>query len=289
MICFNKRTIIHMRKTPSLIQTIRASMLLVFLLPLIVAVGVSAQAGNGAIAQGFAADTSKGDIVAGALVSFTSGNVKRVELATSESASRLAGVVDDNPFVAISDSSKQVQVVLNGTTNVLVSDINGPIQTGDKITVSPIAGAGMLATTDSQVVGTAVGALDTASAQTRKITDSKGKQHTVHIGSVPLQVGVAFYQAPGSNFLPPFVQNMANSIAGRPVSLVRVLLCGVLLLIGFVTIGILVYTSVRSSITSIGRNPLAAGAIRKGMYQMIAIAAGLLGGTLLISYLLLAL
>jgi C4-dicarboxylate transporter len=79
-------------------------MLLVFLLPLIVAVGVSAQAGNGAIAQGFAADTSKGDIVAGALVSFTSGNVKRVELATSESASRLAGVVDDNPFVAISDS-----------------------------------------------------------------------------------------------------------------------------------------------------------------------------------------
>jgi C4-dicarboxylate transporter len=57
-------------------------MLLVFLLPLIVAVGVSAQAGNGAIAQGFAADTSKGDIVAGALVSFTSGNVKHGRLPT---------------------------------------------------------------------------------------------------------------------------------------------------------------------------------------------------------------
>ncbi|HSX17544.1 MAG TPA: hypothetical protein VLH86_05600 [Patescibacteria group bacterium] len=279
-----------MRSKKSFLNRIlRTSALLLLLAPFFAGVAAHAQTGSSAIAQGFSADSSKGDIVAGALVSFTTGDAKQVELATSESASLLAGVVDSDPFVAISGSGQEVQVVLNGTTNVLVSDINGDIHAGDKITISPIAGTGMLATADSQVVGTAESDFDAAAAQTRTVTDSHGKEHTVHIGSIPLQVGVSYYQAPGSNFLPPFVQNLANSLAGRPVSFIRVLLCGALLLIGFVSIGILVYASVRSAMTSIGRNPLAAGAIKKGMYQMIAIAAGLLGGTLLASYLLLAL
>jgi hypothetical protein len=270
-------------------RIIRLSAALLLVAPFLAVTAAFAQSGNGAIAQGFSADSSKGEIVAGALVSFTTGDAKRVELATSEAASRLAGVVDADPFVTISGGSQEVQVVLSGSTNVLVSDINGPIQAGDKITISPIAGTGMLATADSQIVGTAENAFDTSSAQTRTITDSGGKQHTVHVGGIGLQVGVSYYQAPGSNFLPPFVQNLANSIAGRPVSLIRVVICGALLLIGFVTIGILVYSSVRSAMTSIGRNPLAAGAIKRGMYQMIAIAAALLGGTLLASYLLIAL
>lgn len=249
---------------------------------------VIAQESSSAIAQGFQADSNSDDIVAGALVSFKE-NSSRVELATVNSTDRLVGIVDTNPLVTISGDNKEIQVVLSGTTSVLVSDINGLVKDGDKITASPIAGVGMLATADSQVVGTAQGNFDASKADTQKITDRDGKSRTVHIGKVSIQVGIAYYQAPGSNFLPPFIQSVANSIAGRPVSLIRVVLCSIIVLIAFVSVSVLVYTSVRAAMTSLGRNPLAAGAIRKGLYQAAIVAIVILGGSLLVSYLILSL
>jgi hypothetical protein len=246
-------------------------------------------ASSGTIAQGFQADTGHGEIVAGAIVSFKAGSSGIVELATTDSSQRLAGVVDQSPLVAISSGDKKAQTVLSGTTSVLVSDLNGAVKSGDKIAASPIAGVGMLATADSQVVGTAQGSLDAKTSQSRTITDRTGRPRTVHIGLVTLQVGVAAYRAPGSDFLPPFIQNLANGVAGRPVSLLRVLLSGALLLFGFISVAMLIYTSVRSSLTSLGRNPLAAGVIRKSLYQLGAITLAVLIGALLASYLILVL
>lgn len=238
------------------------------------------------IAQGFQASTSD-DIAPGALVSLKAGAGRSVELATLSSAERLIGIVDGNPLVAISREQQETQVVLSGTTSVLVSDINGTIDDGDKVTTSPIAGVGMRATADSTVVGTAQSTF--TSTGSRTIADKNGKNHTVRVGYVEVQVGIAYYQAPGSDFLPPFIQSVANSVAGRPVSLIRVLLCSVLLILGFTSVIILVYTSVRSAMTSIGRNPLAAKAIRKGLYQVGIVSLVVVGSTLLASYLVLSL
>jgi len=254
---------------------------------LLMAPVVSAQQSSSSIAQGFQADTSVGEIVAGALVSIKVGTLRNIELATQNTADQMVGIVDKNPFVAISRENQETQVVLSGTTTVLVSDINGEVESGDKVTISPIAGVGMKATADSQVVGTAQS--DFKATSTKKIDDKDGKAHDVRIGHVEIQVGIAYYQAPGSNYLPPFIQNAANSLAGRPVSLVRILICSILLLLGFTTVIILVYTSVRSAMTSIGRNPLAAKAIRKGLYQVGAVSLIVVGGTLLASYLVLSL
>src|SRR2546430_1246947 len=104
-----------------------------------------AQQTSSSIAQGFQADTINGDIVPGALVSIKPGTSHTVELATPDTSDQLVGVVDKNPLVSISGDNQEAQVVLSGTTSVLVSDINGAIHSGDKITPSPIAGVGMLA------------------------------------------------------------------------------------------------------------------------------------------------
>jgi hypothetical protein len=146
----------------------------------------------------------------------------------------------------------------------------------------------MLASADGQVVGTAQATFDTDRAETRTLDDTNGKSHTIHIGYIPVQVGVAFYQPPGSSVLPPFVQNLANSIAGRPVSVIRVLICSLMLLISFVSITVLVYTSTRSALTSVGRNPLAAGAIRKSLYQVGIVVIAVAAGTLIAGYLILS-
>lgn len=243
---------------------------------------------SGAIAQGFQADSSNGEIVPGSLVSAKAGDPHGVQLATNDPSSHLIGVADKNPLVVISTGGTEVQVVIGGTTNVLVSDINGAIHVGDKIAASPINGVGMKATTDGQVIGTAQTDFDSSKANTQTVTDKKGENHTVHIGYLPLQVGIALFRAPSSDFVPPFIQNIANSIAGRPVSLIRLLICGTLLLIGLVTAVVLVYGAVRSAMTSLGRNPLAASAIRKSMYQIVGVALAVLCGSIIACYVILS-
>lgn len=237
------------------------------------------------LAQSFKPDASQGDIVAGALVSVNRDDQKTVQLATPGSVNRLVGVVDKKPLVSISQGGQDIEVVLNGSTSALVSDINGVVKSGDKVTISPIAGVGMRATLDSQIIGTAQN--DFKPTDTETIDDRQGKKHKVQIGYVNVQVAIASYQIQGSNFLPPFIQSLANTIAGRPVSLIRVLVCGLLLVLGFTTVIILVYSSVRTAMTSIGRNPLAAKAIRKGLYQVGTVSLVVVGGTLLASYLIL--
>jgi hypothetical protein len=285
-----KSALSKLRKTRTV--TTSGGYFLLSLLSLFCIVAVSgsaaAQQSSRSIAQGFEIDSGSEQIVAGALVSITKDNAERVEPATNRSVERLIGIVDKNPLLVISGNTKEVQVVLSGTTSALVSDINGPIEATDKITASPIAGVGMLATSDSQVVGTAQAKLDAATTHTRSVTDTGGNPHDVRIGYIPVQVGIAYYQAPGSNFLPPFIQSLADSVAGRPVSLLRILLCTILLLIGFIGITTLIYSSVRSAMTSLGRNPLAASAIRKGLYQVIVVAVVALGATILACYLVLA-
>ncbi|HSX34852.1 MAG TPA: hypothetical protein VLF62_04375 [Candidatus Saccharimonadales bacterium] len=240
-----------------------------------------------AIAQGFNINGDKDDFIAGALVSTKKGDEKTVELANQENGARLAGVVSDRPLVALSNGTAQTQIVISGSVPVVVSDINGDVRAGDKITASPIAGVGMLASGSDQVVGTAQSDFVTTSAKTRTITDTSGKQHTVHLGRVPLLIGISFYQAPTSGYIPPFVQGLANNIAGRPVSLMRILVCSILLLLAFVSTAALLYTSIRSGLISIGRNPLAAGAIRRGLVQIGVAVVLILGLVLLASYIIL--
>ncbi|HSX15200.1 MAG TPA: hypothetical protein VLF40_00220 [Candidatus Saccharimonadales bacterium] len=249
--------------------------------------GTAMAAGSSqAITQGFQAK-SLADMVSGAIVSTTSGNPGSVELATTASAGRLAGVVDKTPIINLAGNSAGVQVVLSGTTNVLVSNINGPIGAGDKITPSPIAGVGMRATSDGQVVGTADAAFTSRDAQTKTVKDLAGKPHVLQIGYIQLRVGIATYQAPGSDFLPPFLQRMANAIAGQQVSLIRILFSAALVLASFIGMSTLIYTSSKSAMISLGRNPLAAHDIRRSLYQVIGVAGSALGVSVLIAYIVL--
>jgi hypothetical protein len=243
---------------------------------------------SGSIAQGFLTNNQKGEIVPGSLVSTNTNDPKSVELATKDPTSALVGIADDKPLLVISTGAKEVEVVIGGTTSALVSDINGKIEAGDKITASPINGVGMRATNDSQVVGTAQTNFDLGAAKEQNITDKNGKDHIVRIGYIPVQVGVALYRSPNSDFVPPFVQNIANNIAGRPVSLIRILLCSAFVITGLIVVVVLIYGAVRAAMTSLGRNPLAANTIRKSLYRIIGVAFTILAGALLASYIILA-
>lgn len=239
------------------------------------------------ISQGF--HTKETNIVTGALMSLDPNDKDSVVLANTDRVAGLVGVVGDKSLLALSNNTPEVQVAIGGTTEVLVSDINGVIHAGDRITASPIDGIGMKAVSSTQVVGTAQNGFNLQDASARTVADATGAQHTVHIGLVSVQINVSYY-SPDTNqsIVPPFLQQLANYLAGgRQVSILRIIASLFVFLLAFVSITALLVTSVRSSIISIGRNPLSEVAVRKGLLEVGLTSIGILLGSVAIIYLIL--
>jgi hypothetical protein len=213
-----------------------------------------------------------------------------VELSTVDNLDRMLGIAGENALIELSNDEGTVQVITTGEAFALVSDINGDVEIGDKITASPIAGVGMKALTSTLVVGTAQANLSSVETETRTVRDKEGNSRTVRIGALPVQVDKGFYnvaQGGQSSFVPQALQDFANSIAGRSVSPIRVMIAGLLILFMFITVAALLYSSVRSSIISIGRNPLSERAIHKSLLRVGVTVCGVMVLTLLIIYLIL--
>lgn len=269
-------------------KLLSVSILLLLVVPFFVGSALGANLQAAAIAQGF--QTSEKNTVPGALMSLKPGNPGAVELANLDRSDRLIGVISEKPLIEFSDDKgNTIQVVTSGVTGVLVSDVEGEVKTGDKIAVSPISGVGMLAKGSGMILGTAQADLTSAKTTQHFITDGDGKVHTVHIGLIPVQVNVTFFAPPGEriDYVPGLLQDVANTVAGKNVTPVRVLVALVVLLVAFISIGVLLYASVKTSIVSIGRNPLSEQSVRKGLLQIGMTVLGILLFTLITIYLVL--
>ncbi|HWZ65227.1 MAG TPA: hypothetical protein VNX65_00335 [Patescibacteria group bacterium] len=243
--------------------------------------------GAAAISQGF--KTNETNLATGALVSFESGSQAVVQLANNARANQLLGVVGDKPLVEIKGNDQEIKVIVSGSAPVLVSDINGVIKSGDRIATSPIDGVGMKATTSSQVIGTAETDFSNISTVEKTIADRSGKQQKIHTGLLSASINVTYYSPDEKKtFIPVFLQQLTSSIAGgRTVSPVRILIATTALLMGFMSIGVLLYSSVRSSIISIGRNPLSERAVNKSLIEVGITSIGILLAMLIAIYLVL--
>lgn len=250
---------------------VAASVLLLF-------AGGTASAASG-VSQGYTTKTA--DVTPGSIMGL-SPSTNTAEPATSSEKYQLLGLVADKPLLALSDGSNQVQIVINGPANALVSNINGDIKTGDKIASSPIVGVGMKATDAGQVVGTAQVDFSKIHHVKQDITDKSGHKQTIEIGTMPLQVSVSYFAGTGidqgilGSVLPPFVLQAANAVAGQPVSPLRVLIGLIALLVGFVIAGIMLQSAVRQGMVSVGRNPLAKKAVRRQLFDVSMTALGVM-------------
>jgi hypothetical protein len=251
---------------------------------------VSYAAGSGAISQGYA--TSSKNITAGTLVSLVTGSKNNIQPASVSNATRLVGIAGSKPLVELSGTGDNIQVVISGSTEALVSNINGTVSVGDKITASPVAGIGMKATSATELVGTAEANLSSVKTVTKTIAGSNGHSISIKIGLVPLTVNVAYYSGSASgtasSLVPPFVQSLANSIVGHQVSPLRVLIGLFSLLFGFIIAAVMLWVAIKSDITAIGRNPLASSSLRKGLVDVIIAAMGVLVATIVIVYIVLS-
>lgn len=234
--------------------------------------------------------SSKESLAVGSLVSIRDDQTDIIEASESSNVDNMVGVVITSGSSLLSLSSgkdDQVQVATSGTLPVIVSNINGDIVRGDHITAGPVKGVGMRATANVRVVGIAQGKMTNVKDQ--KYKDSDGATKTMKLGEVPVLVNVAYYfKEPDKTIVPAAVQNVANSLAGREVGTVPILISGAIFIIMLIIVASLVYSMIKSSIISVGRNPLSQSAIYRDLVQLSGLVLAILGVGLVSIYLVLS-
>lgn len=258
-----------------------SALLLTILLP----VAVSAAS---TITQGY---TAKEDLALGSIVSLENNTSDQVIAASSKNVDNILGVVvnaDSSPILITNGQESQVQVATSGIAPVLVSNINGEIRQGDQITASPIKGVGMKATSNTKVVGIAQGEPRNNTKSPQSYTDEQGNKQQIILGEVPVMLGVAYYfKQPEKTIIPSAVQNVANAIAGKTVNTVPILISAGIFVITMIVVVSIIYSMIRSSIISVGRNPMAQSAVYRGVIQLSALVLGILSVAFISIYLIL--
>jgi hypothetical protein len=212
----------------------------------------------------------------GMLVSLTNASPV-IEPADTGNASSLLGVI--TPDTQNSPAPGNTNVQVSGQTNALVSTLNGTVRVGDRITVSSLRGVGARLTGDGWMVGVAQGSLNTQTpgAITTQVADSAGRQHTVAVGLVPVIVTVSYYgnaaaNANATSGVLGNLQQLANTLGGKSVSL-RTLIFGIsLLLAGIIAAVLITVTAVRTGFTAIARQPLSKRTILREEWRSFALA-----------------
>ncbi len=226
-----------------------------------------------AVTQGYGSDQT---LQRGMVVQLKTSDTTKVEAVTQSTQEKIHGVVVDSNDapVTLSSDGKKVFVATAGHYEVLVSTQNGPIKSGDFVTVSAIDGIGMKAKdNDPYVIGRALADFDgkTGAISTTTIKDSSGATMSVNIGRVDTDITVARnpnLKGTEAN-LPEVLQKISEAIAGKPVNPVRVYVGIFVFIVSALVAGTLMLGGIRSGIISIGRNPLGKKSIIRSMFQVI--------------------
>lgn len=228
-------------------------------------------------------------IALGSLVSLNDLSSDQVSPSTIKTADQLLGVAVNNnaPITLTQGNSKQTMVATSGVAPVLVSDYNGAIQAGDKITPSPIAGVGMKATSNTKVVGVAQDTMAHTAKQMIKGED--GSDQEVTLGQVSVLINVGYhYQQPEKTIIPAAIQHVADAIAGKKASSMAIIISAAIFIIMIIVVMSLIYAIIRSSIISVGRNPMAQSAVYRNAIQLSVLVLAIIGAAIIAIYFILA-
>lgn len=242
--------------------------------------------------------TTASPLQQGVIVQLTDSNKNAVQAVDYKNSKKTFGVVVSASSAPVTLSTEGganlVYVVTSGRFNVLVSNQNGEIKSGDYIAASAVAGIGMHADTKQDtILGRAATSFDGKSNVISR-TDLKtadDKTLKVTIGSVSVDVGVVPnpLKSNSEDGVPNFVQNISRTLVGQSISAVQLYASLAILLTGIGVVASLLYGGVQTGMTAIGRNPLAKQSIVHNMLQVIITGVSIFIGCLIAVYLILKL
>lgn len=222
------------------------------------------------VTQGYSADET---LQNGIIVRIKGDDKAKVMPLTQEDEGEMFGIVvssSESP-VSISDPDlQQVFVATQGRYDVLVSTQNGQIRAGEGVVISSIKGVGMKSDDLHRVlVGKAIENFDGESdaESTVKIADGR----TVALGRIRVDVSVnrnPSYSGDTIAGVPHALSRLAHSVTDKPVTAFRIYASLAVLMTCFVIAGAILYSGIHAGVSSVGRNPLAKGAIVKSLIAM---------------------
>jgi hypothetical protein len=231
---------------------------------------------SNAVTQSYNADPS---VQLGMIVKLKDKATNTVTPVSSAEIANMLGIVvpaTDATIVLTPATIKaqQVLVATSGHFNILVCNQNGPIKTGDFITISAVDGIGMKADENQlEVIGkAAAGFSGTANViGSVKLKDSAGRSNTVALGRVPIDLRIThnpLFQK-SADYVPGFLAKAATAVANKPVSVARIYLGLALLFVSSIIAGEMLYSGVRSGMIAVGRNPLSKKSIIKSLIETV--------------------
>ena len=230
--------------------------------------GVAGRAMADNVVQGFQA---KGNVSPGWVVALTKANQQAVEASPAGDSSRIYGVVvdpSDAPLTLNRGLGNQVFVATSGNYRVLVSTDHGTIKPGDYLSISSTDGIAAISTADKKsIIGQAIDSFD---GKKNVITTAGGYS----IGKIMVNI------SPRKNPLvkndvaiPGFLRKLGESIAGKPVSGLKIYISLAFLIAATVLSMTLLYAGVRGGMIAMGRNPLNRGHIMNSMFKVVTAAS----------------
>ena len=217
-------------------------------------------------------------ITTGSLVSLDPLHTNFVVPANTDNGLQLLGVVvnSKDSLLAVNSSSDigTIQVATSGTASVLVSDVNGNINVGDQVSVSPFNGVGMKAAEGDQTIGLAQSSFSSKSTGStlERVTDKAGKITEVNVGYLSLGISIGSVPTPTGSNRQNILQRIVKSSTGRSVSTFRASLALIITISAGVALIVMIYASIYGGIISIGRNPLAKFAVFRSLVSVLGIA-----------------
>lgn len=211
-----------------------------------------------------------------ALSEDSSSDEPKVERASADQINRVVGVVNnvDNSLITISSGEQAVYVESSGEVDAFVTDAGGDIRRGDFLTLSPLRGILAKATPNQPIVATALEDFVDDNAQSYTVQSETGttevlvKQLRINID----QKSASSQEAEDTSSL----QRLGRSLTGKDVGDVRVLIAIAIFFIVMVVEGTIIYGAISSSIISLGRNPLARGAIKSELVRVLFVTLAVL-------------
>ncbi|HEX7963825.1 MAG TPA: hypothetical protein VF466_04530 [Candidatus Saccharimonadales bacterium] len=222
------------------------------------------------VTQGYQAS---GDLQNGMVVRLKQGAPGTVIALKQSEETQMFGLVVASADATLSLSSGQTQVYVAtfGQYPALVNTQNGPIHAGDQLVISSVSGVSMKADTKHQVlIGKALQSFADGSNAEGHVKLSDGTEAAV--GRIMVDIGVTrnpTYSGDVAAGVPHVLVSIAHAVTNKPLTALRLYGSLVALFVAFVVAGAILYAGIRTSMNSIGRNPLAKKSILRNLITVI--------------------
>jgi hypothetical protein len=204
----------------------------------------------------------------------SSADKELVERAGREDQGKVIGITTtiEDSLVTVTSEDHQVYVKSSGVVDAYVSDINGEVMKGDRVTVSPLKGILMKADDAHSAVGVAAENFGEQAAEHQTIASDTGES-SVRVAKLAVTLDSSIGQSAGQGGArsQSSLQRLGQSIVGKEVGELQVVIALIIFFIMMIAEGGIIYGAVSSSITSLGRNPLASTIIVRELIRVLGV------------------